>query len=134
MVCIYCQGQTKVSNSRLNKLSNQVWRRRQCQDCLGTYTSLENADLSRSWRVRDATGFLDNFLADKLYLSLYDSLKHRKTAIVDSRQLANTVVNKLGPKAVNGLIESQIIKEIVLVSLNRFDKAASSHYKAFHDH
>jgi transcriptional regulator NrdR family protein len=132
MVCIHCSSETQVVNSRPQKRSNQIWRRRKCLNCLSTFTTLETADYSLSWVVQPNKGSYKPFSRDKLLLSLYRSLQHRKEAIDDAAALTDTTINKLRPQVINGVVASRAIQQVVIVALNRFDGAASVHYQAFH--
>jgi transcriptional regulator NrdR family protein len=132
MVCIQCGGETTVSNSRHQKRLNQVWRRRHCKSCGAVFTTEELASYGGSWAVQSHSGGLSPFSRDKLLLSLHRSLQHRKNALNDASALADTVIKKLSALVNGGQIESQQIVHAVQVALNRFDKAASVHYAAFH--
>jgi len=132
MVCVYCSGETQVVNSRPQKRSNQVWRRRQCQRCNSVFSTLEAADYGSVWRVRRVTGSLEPFSRDKLLLSLFVSCQHRKTALEDAAGLTETVITKIGEHAKDAVISCRDIAQVAQVALNRFDKAASSHYAAYH--
>lgn len=132
MVCIQCGGPTQVINSRWQKRANQVWRRRRCRTCGAVFTSEESAAYGASWTVRGASGRLTPFSRDKLLLSLYRSLQHRQTALEDAAGLADTAIKKLSDLVTDGAIESRVIVYTVQVALSRFDKAASTHYAAFH--
>jgi transcriptional regulator NrdR family protein len=85
-----------------------------------------------AWAVRSASGTLQPFSRDKLLMSLYASCQHRKTALDDASALTDTVIKKLLSSTRDGTINSQIITDTALVALSRFDKAASTHYAAFH--
>lgn len=132
MVCIHCGEKTHVVNSRHQKRSNQVWRRRQCWACQAIFTTEETAQYEAAWLVRYDQGALRPFLRDKLFLSLYKSCGHRKTALEDAMGLTDTVIKKLGHEADNGVLRRITIIQTVQVALNRFDKAASTSYAAFH--
>lgn len=132
MVCIQCGSETRVINSRHQKRTNRVWRRRQCLNCKNVFTTEESAQYAAAWLVKAKSGALQPFSRDKLFLSVIDSLKHRKTALVDAEALAETIISKLVSSASNGTIDSQSISQITLVALNRFDKAASVRYQAIH--
>ena len=131
MVCIYCGNETKVVNSRPQKRLNRVWRRRTCLNCGTTFTSTEAVDLSGSVTVRDIK-LLEPFQRDKLLMSIYDSLKHRKSALSDATGLTDTVISQLYPLMSDAVIEKTVITEVTSVVLQRFDKAAATHYQAFH--
>lgn len=131
MVCIYCNNETRVTNSRPQKRTNGIWRRRNCMSCGTTFTSIESADLSSSITV-SSNSQSEAFQRDKLFISIYDSLQHRKTAQMDATGLTDTIIRKLYPYAIDLSIEATTIITITYQTLQRFDKAAATHYKAFH--
>lgn len=132
MVCIYCGQKTQVINSRTQHRSNQVWRRRKCLSCKSVFTTEEKADYSSHWLIKTQNNGLLPFSRDKLLVSLYESLKHRKTALKDASALADTIIKKLAGNMRDGVVEMKTIEQHALVALNRFDKAAAVHYQAFH--
>ena len=131
MVCIHCRSDTQVINSRLQKKANQVWRRRKCGSCGAIFSSREVAQYELVWLVRSPKA-LKPFSRDKLLLSIYSSCQHRPSALSDASALTETVIAKLLFKATGGVLEAPAIAQTVQVALNRFDKAASVHYQAFH--
>lgn len=132
MVCIYCSEETHVINSRPQRRLNQIWRRRKCLICKSVFTTEENARYEAAWLVRKNTGRLEPFSRDKLLISLYKSCEHRPTALSDAGGLCETVIKKLLTQVENGVINHGALIRTVQVALNRFDKAASVHYAAFH--
>ena len=133
MVCYQCSGETAVINSRPQKRTNQVWRRRVCTLCDTVFTSIEAIDYTKSLLVhRGPTKQLIPFERDRLLLSLYKSLGHRDTALSDAGGLCATIIAKLTPAASNNVVESRQIAQVALVALNRFDKLSAQHYQAFH--
>lgn len=131
MVCIYCGGETGVSNSRPQQKNNHIWRRRRCKSCGATFSTQEAAQYELAWQVRSGKA-LEPFSERKLFMSLYKSCEHRKTALGDAQGLTDTVIRKLQDIGVNGALDARDIARIIQVALNRFDKAASIHYQAFH--
>lgn len=131
MVCVYCEHETKVTNSRHQKKANSVWRRRQCLNCGAVFTSIERFDPSKTIVVQNKN-FLEPFSRDKLLLSVYDSLKHRKTALLDATELTDTICNRIYAHASNAAITRADIVSVTSVALRRFDKSASVAYLAFH--
>ena len=131
MVCIYCHGETRVINSRPQKRLNRVWRRRTCYVCGVTFTSVEAVDLSGSVTVRHLKA-LQPFQRDKLLMSIYDSLKHRKTALSDATGLTDTVISKLYPLMQQAVLQKIDIIQTTTLVLQRFDKPAATYYQAFH--
>lgn len=131
MVCIYCGHETQVINSRPQKRTNQIWRRRKCQRCAAVFTTNERVDTESSLRVQNH-GVLEPFSRDKLLIDIYDSLRHRKTALRDASALTQTVWSQLQGPIDEGLLDREEIIKTTSAVLRRFDKAAASHYLAFH--
>lgn len=132
MVCIYCAHSTRVVNSRHQKRANQIWRRRRCTDCKAIFTSLEGVDNVLAVRVIK-NGHLEPFSRDKLLLAIHDSLKHRKTAVADASYLTGTILGSIYTHLKDATIDSSKITQITLQTLGNFDKAAATHYRAFHE-
>lgn len=132
MVCIYCGQNTQVINSRLQKRANQIWRRRKCLKCGAVFSTHEHAVYEAAWRVKTSRSSLEPFVREKLFLSLYKSCSHRKTATYDAVALTDTVISGLGKQIRNGVIESETIAHEAMSILKRFDTPAAVHYKAFH--
>jgi transcriptional regulator NrdR family protein len=132
MVCVHCGGVTRVINSRAQKRSNRVWRRRQCVMCRLVFSTEESVQYENVWLVMDSSGTYSPFSSHKLQLSLYRSCQHRQTALNDAVALSKTIIQKLQPKFKDGLIDSQTIVQVSQVALNRFDRAASVNYGAYH--
>lgn len=132
MVCIYCGHKTSVINSRKSGKTNTTWRRRRCLSCKAIATSRENYDLDSSLRVRSNSGRLEPFSRDKMFLSIYKSLSHRKTSLEDAGALGDTVIGHLFNLQTNGVITRQALAELTQSVLARFDKAAATYYAAHH--
>ena len=132
MVCLHCGSETQVINSRLQKRSNQVWRRRKCLTCGNVFTTEETINYDGTWMVRSKNGHLQPFSRDKLFLSLYHSCRHRQTAETDASGLTETVIKKLLARSSDGVIDSQMIVSTAQVVLSRFDRAAAVQYNAYH--
>jgi transcriptional repressor NrdR len=132
MVCIHCQQNTQVINSRLQKRANAVWRRRRCLGCQAIFTTHEIADLTALWRVTSQKQAMSPFSRDRLLISLYKSLQHRPSALDDASGLTATVISQLLTLAKDGLITTMLIAQTAQTTLARFDLAAATHYQAFH--
>ncbi len=131
MVCLYCGHETTVTNSRHQKRLNQTWRRRRCVGCSTVFTTLETPDLSASLVVRkiDTT---EHFSRDKLFLSLVASLGHRRDSTADAGALSATIITLLLKNHSGALLEAREIAQTTQTVLTRFDKAAATHYTAYH--
>ncbi len=137
MVCIYCGQKTKVTNSRSSTKSKQTWRRRECLECQNIFTTREEIDLATVLMVQKAqpsnqTNFLEPFQRDKLFLSLFTSLSHRKTALTDATALTETIITKLFGLQANCVLDITDIKQATAAVLKRFDRAAATYYMAHH--
>jgi len=131
MVCIYCGGSTKVTNSRKQKRTNAIWRRRSCNSCGGVFTTIESTDYSTALIV-NSSGDHTAFLRDKLFVSVYESCKHKKNAQLSATMLTDTIIKQLYPLIKDASLSVDAIRSITQQTLLRFDEAAGVHYKAYH--
>ena len=132
MVCIVCGSKTSVVNSRVARRSPKVWRRRKCNSCGNIFTTDEMPVFNQAWLIIETNRKIKSFSRDRLFLSLYESCKHRPRPVEDAAGLTDTVINKLQPMVENGSVQKSHLKEIILICLNRFDKIAATHYQAYH--
>ncbi len=133
MVCIYCGYDTTVANSRVQKLSNNVWRRRKCRSCGAIFTSIEKPHYPANIVIFSEDGSLTPFLPEKLFLSVYGCLRHRQNPIEDAKNICDTITRKIFANGVaDGKVKKAELRNIIKVTLNRFDKTAMVHYQAFH--
>lgn len=134
MVCIYCDSPTSVTNSRLQRRLNQVWRRRICTSCRNTFTTHEKADLANAIAIRQSDGRLTPFSRDRLFVSIYESCKHRAKPILDADGITQTVIARLRTELSEGTLDRGTIVAVTHPILERFDKAAATIYAAYHPH
>jgi len=132
MVCIYCEGPTRVSNSRPQKRLQQVWRRRQCGRCGAVFTTNEATDLSGSWVVRSAQGRPEPFSRDTLLVSVLRAVGHREQPVPDAGALTATIISKLLRATRSAEISPTQIASTTLETLQRFDDVAAVQYRAYH--
>lgn len=133
MVCPYCGSVTVVANSRHQKRSNQVWRRRECVNCHAKLTTNERYDYRQAIAVKDEASNLTPFKEEKMLLSIYKSCGHRINALDDALALTHTVVEKiLLTQAQHGLVSTKQLVEVIFATLNKFDPVSAIHYKAYH--
>lgn len=132
MVCIYCRSKTQVANSRSQKRANQTWRRRACLSCEAIFTTVETTDLAKTVVVAKASGEFRALQRDKLFLSIYDTLRHRKTALEDATALTDTVLAKALPCLQQGSLARTDLQRITHETLASFDTVAAVQYQAFH--
>jgi transcriptional repressor NrdR len=131
MVCIYCGSETKVTNSRLQKRNNQVWRRRQCLSCASVSTTHEAIELESALSV-ESSGQNRPFLPDLLLKELMISLQDRKDVYTASREVFSTIVRKLLSLPQKPLYKPADISKTTAGVLRKFDKQAYLRYIAEH--
>jgi transcriptional repressor NrdR len=134
MVCIYCSDRTQVTNSRHNTGTNEVWRRRHCLRCQAIFTTYETADLTNSFVVKYSSKDLRHFTRELLFLSIYESCKHRDDAVAAAKTLTSTITSFLVKQSnqESGIIERETLVRTCQEVIERFDPAAASVYKAYH--
>jgi transcriptional repressor NrdR len=132
MVCIYCGSETKVINSRLQKRSNNVWRRRNCLACSATITTHEAADLSTTLLVETKNGAIEPFLLLKLSESLLDALNERKDAYAAATELSQTIVQQLLKHPRRDAFKTIGLSTMTADVLSRFNKEAYLRYVLAH--
>lgn len=132
MVCIYCNGPTQVTNSRLQRRANQVWRRRACASCNNTFTTHEKADLETSLVIQYSAKDIRPFLRETLFVSVYESCKHRKQPIQDTIGLTQTIIDHVRADIVRGTVTRDVVTQRALEALQRFDTTAAALYAAYH--
>lgn len=131
MNCIYCGGETKVTNSRLQKKNNQVWRRRECLVCQSVFTTHETVELESALSVEQDgrnTPFLPDLLLKELMLALID----RKDVYTASREVLGTIVRQLLALPQKPLYKPRDISNVTAGILKRFDRRAYLRYVADH--
>ena len=131
MKCLYCGDDTEVTNSRLQRRSNQVWRRRLCKACRAVFTTHEAIDLGSTLLV-DRGGRTEPFEADKLYTEVLLALQDRKDCYKDAREITNTVIQKLLKIPEKPLFEAKQISRAAGGVLARLDKQAYLRYVSEH--
>lgn len=84
-------------------------------------------------RYAQANGTLLPFSRDALFISLYESCKHRETAIRDASNLAQQVIRKLTRETGQpGLITRAEVITACTDILTPFDATATAVYAAYH--
>ena len=130
MLCPYCLSRSGVANSRSHNVAPTVWRRRKCKSCAAVWTTIEKIELSTTHRVRSMkTNRLQQFQQDKLYISIWKALQHRKQPTAEATALTDTIVAKVLAKK-SAIIESSVIQKITIETLGAFDPIAASVYSA----
>jgi transcriptional regulator NrdR family protein len=129
--CIYCKSGTAVVNSRLQRRSNQTWRRRKCRACGSVFTTHESIDLSSALFV-DRAGKLEPFILDQLFTDILLALQDRKDCYVAARETCSTVIFKLLKNSSQSVFEPQQISDTTAKVLKALDKRAYLRYVSEH--
>jgi transcriptional repressor NrdR len=132
MFCLNCfYPSTHVTNSRPHKRTPSVWRRRTCQQCQTTFTTIERPSLADNKQVFLSDGSTDTFSLGKLIISISGAFSHDpRKAQYDSHYLAQTVEDTLS--AEYQIITPDDIAAVTHQVLKRFDELAAVQYAAKH--
>lgn len=131
MVCIYCGQKTKIINSRHQKRLNQKWRRHRCQSCNAVFTTIEAFEPSSTLLVAKGKKTAP-FDRESFFISVHESVKHRPTSVQDAKALTDTIIALLTAQAERATLSRQKIISTTADTLKKFDKAAHTHYLAYH--
>ena len=132
MKCIYCNGKTKVTNSRSHKLGHSTWRRRECVKCRAIITSEEEYKLSDCLQVLKKNGDSQPFNRDKLFLSILKSVDHLPQKIETASYLTETILrHSIKDKPLSPCLRSDYIAKSAISVLKNFDAAAAIKYNSF---
>lgn len=130
MICIYCGGETDVTNSRRQKRNNQVWRRRKCEACGAVFTSHEAIDLFSALVVDSDRS--TPFISDMLFTEVLLALQDRKDCYLAAREVTSTVIRELLRLPDKPRIDPKQISQATAKVLKRLDKRAHLRYMAEH--
>lgn len=82
--------------------------------------------------IRVPSGSLNSFSRDKLFLSIYESCKHRAKAEEDASAITLNVIGRLSGFSATGEILRKELIDLVLGVLDNFDATAASVYRGLH--
>lgn len=100
--------------------------------CDGIFTTQEAPDLAGSLRVQTSQDILVPFVHNKLFLSIYESCKHRSDALDDATAITDLVIAKIIASPHKGLVEKADIAKVAHATLTHFDRTAGTIYLAYH--
>lgn len=136
MYCPFCDANdTKVTDSRLMRETNQVRRRRECLLCKERFTTYETAELELPSVIK-RDDRRDAFSEDKLRAGILRALEKRP---VSSEQIESAISHIIHKARASGEreIPSQQIGEWVMDELRSVDQVAyvrfASVYRSFQD-
>jgi len=96
------------------------------------FTTHESVEFEGSLVVRHSDQRLEPFSRDNLFVSIYESCKHRTDALSNARSLTQTVIGLLRGHIVEGTLERDVIATVTGAALARFDTVAGTMYEAYH--
>src|SRR5688572_17286606 len=132
MVCIYCGAETHVANSRPQKRTNDIWRRRRCPRCRAIFTTHESVDLGAALAVTGPKGDLMPFSRDRLYISIWQACGGDAAAAETAAALTATVVGQLVALAREGRLDTGMIARRTATVLKRFRPLVALRYASLH--
>jgi transcriptional repressor NrdR len=136
MYCPFCNANdTKVTDSRLIRESNQIRRRRECIFCKERFTTYENAELALP-RIIKRDGRRDLFNEDKLRAGILRALEKRPISLEQIENAISRIIHKSRASGERELAAEQI-GEWVMEELRHLDQVAyvrfASVYRSFQD-
>ena len=100
--------------------------------CGSLVTTYETVALEASIVVQYAATDLRPFSRDMLFISIYESCKHRPTALADAAALTQTIMGKIFTRPLAPAITREAIIAATQSTLELFDAAAATYYTAYH--
>lgn len=100
--------------------------------CHNIFTSVEKPELAGAVVIKRQNGRLEGFEREKLLISVYESCRHRKTAVSDATALTETIIGRLQTHITDAAVGRDDIVGVTSEVLKRFDRAAQVQYLAFH--
>ena len=134
MKCIFCSGETKVTDKRDSE--GETRRRRECLKCKKRFTTYERAEeLDIIVIKKDKTR--EPFSREKLKTGILKACEKRPIETEKIDKMLNEIERKLREKVKGKEIESKEIGEEVMKQLKKLDKVAyirfASVYHEFKD-
>lgn len=134
MRCIFCAGETQVTDKRDS--DGETRRRRECLKCKKRFTTYERAEEPNLVVIKKDKS-REPFSREKLRAGIEKACEKRpiETEKIDS--MVNEIERKIRDKLKGKEIESGIIGEIIMKELKKVDKVAyirfASVYREFKD-
>jgi transcriptional repressor NrdR len=136
MYCPFCNANdTKVTDSRLIRETNQVRRRRECLACKERFTTYELAELALPSVIK-RDNRRDTFNQDKLRAGILRSLEKRPVGLEHIETAISHIIHKAHACGEREISSTQI-GEWVMEELRNLDQVAfvrfASVYRSFQD-
>jgi transcriptional repressor NrdR len=136
MYCPFCNANdTKVTDSRLMRETNQVRRRRECLICKERFTTYETAELALPSVIK-RDDRRDSFSEDKLRAGILRALEKRPVSLEQIETSISQIIHKARASGERE-IPAKLIGEWVMDELRNLDQVAyvrfASVYRSFQD-
>lgn len=136
MYCPFCNANdTKVTDSRLMRETNQVRRRRECLICKERFTTYETAELALPSIIK-RDNRRDSFSEDKLRAGILRALEKRPVSLEQIESSISHIIHKARASGERE-IPSKQMGEWVMEELRNLDQVAyvrfASVYRSFQD-
>lgn len=136
MYCPFCNANdTKVTDSRLMRETNQVRRRRECLICKERFTTYETAELALPSVIK-RDDRRDAFNENKLRAGILRALEKRPVSLEQIESAISHIIHKARASGERE-ISSQQVGEWVMDELRNLDQVAyvrfASVYRSFQD-
>jgi len=132
MKCIYCIGETRVTDKRESRDGTR--RRRECLKCKKRFTTYEKPDKKEIMIVKK-DGRRERFSIEKLRGGLMRACEKRPVSVEKVEGVVEEIEEKLRRKGSE--VKSDMIGKMVMNKLKKLDKVAyirfASVYKDFQD-
>lgn len=100
--------------------------------CDSIFTTSEKVDLSKALIVTTGSGKINSFDDQILFISIYESLKHRNSAFFEAKEITATVIGKIISIVNSPKLSTSDIKRIAYSTLKTFDNDSATIYAAYH--
>ena len=132
MKCLYCKGETRVTDKRESPEGTR--RRRECVKCRKRFTTYEKPERKEIVVVKK-DGRREKFSVDKLKSGVMRACEKRPVSVEKIDKIVEDVGEKLRRKGKE--VKSKMIGELIMGKLKKLDKIAyirfASVYKDFKD-
>lgn len=94
-------------------------------------TTTEGIDYAKTLVYRGRESHIEPFSRTKLFISIYEAVKHRKEALEAAEALTDTIMSQLLSQIDDATIERVKLVQVASTVLQHFDNAAAIHYQAY---
>lgn len=131
MNCIFCSGETKVTDKRDGE--GETRRRRECLKCRKRFTTYEKPEEIDLVIVKKDKS-RQPFSREKLRNGFMKACEKRPVSTEDMDKAINEIEGKLREKVKGREVESNVIGELVMKALKKLDKVAYIRFASvYHD-